>query len=103
MRSMNNGMGADGLNHFYQLIDELEAGVGEKRYFGRWGESWYWPRSGAYLLMERSEKRSDGSNKLRITRVGTHALSDTGRAPFTTGCTSTVGFPEKATTTEGPF
>lgn len=64
------------LDRFYQLIDQLKDGLGQPRLYGDWSEDWVWPERGIYLLLEYTERRDDDHSKLRITRVGTHAIKE---------------------------
>ena len=63
------------IQRFYEILDELEASVGDRRTLresdGRMG----WPKRGLYFFFELGEERTASGSGLRVTRVGTHALT----------------------------
>ena len=65
----------DKINHFYEILQDLEDRLGGKRCLGECDGKMKWPRRGVYFFFEIAEKRS-GSNFLRVVRVGTHALKE---------------------------
>ncbi|MCI0713440.1 MAG: hypothetical protein L0154_25005 [Chloroflexi bacterium] len=61
-------------DRFYDLLRLLESKVAGMRCLkdchGRMG----WPKRGVYFFFDGDEYRSDGSQQLRVVRVGTHAV-----------------------------
>ena len=66
------------LGELYELIDELRAELGGPRTLAACDGRMGWPRHGVYLFFEADEHREDGITP-RVTRVGTHALTETSR------------------------
>ncbi|PSQ17128.1 hypothetical protein BRD00_08860 [Halobacteriales archaeon QS_8_69_26] len=62
------------LDRLYALLDRLEERVGGKRRLGDCTGHMDWPERGVYFFFAPDERREDGDN-LRLTRVGTHAVS----------------------------
>ena len=62
------------LDRFYDLLGRLEAEVGGKRRLADCTGHMDWPERGVYLFFSSEETR-DASDRLRVTRVGTHAVS----------------------------
>ncbi len=62
------------LNRFYSLLDDLEAVVGGKRRLGNCDGRMSWPDRGVYFFFHPDETRA-ATDQLRITRIGTHAVS----------------------------
>ena len=62
------------LQHFYELMAELEARVGGKRLLRDCHGRMDWPKRGIYFFFEDQEMRSESGNGPRVVRVGTHAL-----------------------------
>lgn len=69
----------DDLNRFYRLLDELRQRQGGFRYLRDCTASTGWPERGVYFFFEPGETRGDG-RALRVTRVGTHAVSEGSKA-----------------------
>lgn len=63
------------LDRFYNLMDQLEAMVGGEQVLADCDGYMDWPDRGVYFFFANDEyRRSDDS--LRITRIGTHAISE---------------------------
>ena len=60
---------------FYELLDRLEGQVGGAPELRSCTGSMPWPDRGVYFFFEPEEYRADESGKLRVVRVGTHAVS----------------------------
>ncbi len=71
----------DQLRTFYGLLERLDARVGGRRVLGQCDGRMPWPTRGVYFLFEPNEERSTTGSGLRVTRVGTHAI--TGRSSTT--------------------
>ena len=65
---------ASDLDRLYELFDRLEAKVGGKRRLEDCTGHMDWPERGVYFVFANGETR-DGTDQLRLTRVGTHAVS----------------------------
>ena len=65
---------ASDLGRLYDLLDRLEAKVGGKRRLADCTGSMDWPERGVYFFFANEETR-DATDQLRVTRVGTHAVS----------------------------
>lgn len=63
------------LDRFYSLLDDLEATVGGKRRLGNCDGYMDWPDRGLYFFFHPHETR-ESSDQLRVTRIGTHAVSE---------------------------
>lgn len=63
------------LDRFYSLLDGLEATVGGRRRLGNCDGRMNWPDRGVYFFFHPDETR-EPSNQLRVTRIGTHAVSE---------------------------
>lgn len=63
------------LDRFYQLLTRLEENVGGKQRLGDCDGYMDWPDRGVYFFFATDEQRTD-SDHLRLTRVGTHAVSE---------------------------
>jgi hypothetical protein len=63
------------LERFYALLARLAAAPSQGRRLGVYGGRDPWPRRGVYFFTEPGENRSCESATLRITRVGTHAIT----------------------------
>jgi len=61
------------LDHFYELLKDLEDRLGGRRILGECHGRMGWPGRGVYFFFEPGEFREDGRNP-RVVRVGTHAL-----------------------------
>jgi hypothetical protein len=66
------------LSRFYDALDELRKHVGGFRFLRDCTARTGWPTRGLYFFFEEGEYR-EGSDSLRVVRVGTHALTDTSR------------------------
>lgn len=64
----------DDLKRFYLLLDDLRERVGGFRYLRDCTARTGWPDRGVYFFFETGETRKYGE-VLRVTRVGTHAVS----------------------------
>lgn len=62
------------LDRLYDLLDRLEANVGGKQRLKDCTGYMDWPERGVYLFFAGDETR-DLTDQLRLTRVGTHAVS----------------------------
>lgn len=60
------------INRLYELLTELEARVGGKQKLGDCTGYMDWPDRGVYFFFAPDEYRGE---QLRVTRVGTHAVS----------------------------
>ena len=63
------------LDRFYQLLDRLENRVVGKQQLKDCDGYMDWPDRGVYFFFAHDEHR-DGEDHLRLTRVGTHAVSE---------------------------
>jgi hypothetical protein len=63
------------LERFYEALERLEGALEGKRTLQDGHGRLPWPRRGIYFFFEESERRSDSGEGLRVTRVGTHAVS----------------------------
>lgn len=63
------------IRRFYYILHNLEKRVGGKRKLKSSSGRMNWPRRGVYFFFEDGENRRSGEG-LRITRVGTHAVSE---------------------------
>jgi hypothetical protein len=62
------------LDRFYRLLHQLESNVDGKRHLANCDGYMDWPDRGVYFFFATDEYRDDGEH-LRLTRVGTHAVS----------------------------
>lgn len=60
------------IDHFYQIMEDLEEIVGGKRLLSQCDGAMDWPKRGVYFFFEEGEVREHVG--LRVVRVGTHAL-----------------------------
>lgn len=65
----------DDLDRLYSLLDDLEATVGGKRRLGNCDGRMNWPSRGVYFFFHPEETR-ESTDQLRVTRIGTHAVSE---------------------------
>ena len=79
------------LNRFNELLADLEDGVGGKRQFSASTGQDTWPNRGVYFLFEPGEYRQSTRQRLRVTRVGTHAVSKGAKAKLWTRLRSHKG------------
>lgn len=63
------------VDRFYKLLNRLEDKVNDKRKLKDCSGRMKWPDRGVYFFFANDEWREGGSS-LRITRIGTHALTD---------------------------
>ena len=63
------------LDRFYDLLHDLEQRVGGTRKLKNCTGYMDWPDRGVYFFAEPGETR-DSSGQMRVTRVGTHAVSE---------------------------
>jgi hypothetical protein len=63
------------LDTFYVILQEIEDRIGGKKYLDKCHGRMNWPKKGVYFFFSSDEKR-ENSNFLRVTRVGTHAVSN---------------------------
>jgi hypothetical protein len=66
------------LIRFYSILDALEAEIGTARTLADCHGRMAWPKRGVYFFREFGETRSDTGTGLRVVRVGTHGLTETG-------------------------
>lgn len=66
------------LNDLYLLLADLREKQGGYRFLRSAHGRTDWPRHGVYFFFEPGEMREDGRTP-RVTRVGTHALTETSR------------------------
>jgi hypothetical protein len=62
------------LDRLYDLLDRLEANVGGKQRLKDCTGYMDWPNRGVYFFFSQDETR-DSTDHLRLTRIGTHAIS----------------------------
>ena len=67
------------LLEFYRILSDLQIRHGGARYLKDCNGKLDWPERGVYFFFEKGENRSKSDQGLRVTRVGTHALSATSR------------------------
>jgi hypothetical protein len=65
----------DDLDRFYGLLDDVEQQVGGTRKLKNCTGYMDWPDRGVYFFFDPGETR-DSTDQLRVTRVGTHAVSE---------------------------
>lgn len=65
---------ASDLDRLYALFDRLESNVGGKRRLEECTGHMDWPDRGVYFFFATDETR-DATDQLRLTRIGTHAVS----------------------------
>jgi len=65
----------DDLDQFYRLLAQLDKNVGGKRRLANCDGYMNWPDRGVYFFFATDERR-EGTDQLRLTRVGTHAVSE---------------------------
>mgnify|MGYP000023548153 CR=1 FL=1 len=63
------------LTRLYELLDEVEQTVGGKQKLKHCTGYMDWPDRGVYLFFASDERR-DAADQLRLTRIGTHAVSE---------------------------
>lgn len=63
------------LDRFYSLLDELEDAVGGKQKLKNSHGRLNWPARGVYFFFHSDEQRAR-TGQLRLTRIGTHAVSE---------------------------
>ncbi|MFB6145483.1 MAG: DUF6884 domain-containing protein [Candidatus Nanohaloarchaea archaeon] len=63
------------IEYFYYLMERLEQKLGGKRKLENCDGFMDWPERGVYFFFSPDETR-ENSNQLRLTRVGTHAVSE---------------------------
>lgn len=66
------------LDVLYRLLDQLSSHVGGPRRLDECHGRMGWPSHGVYFFFEDREWREDGKTP-RVTRVGTHALTETSK------------------------
>jgi len=62
------------LDRLYELLDQLEATVGRKQRLGDCTGYMDWPERGVYFFFAEDKTR-ESTDQLRLTRIGTHAVS----------------------------
>jgi hypothetical protein len=62
------------LDRLYDLFDRLEENVGGKQRLKDCTGYMDWPERGVYFFFAKDETR-ESTDQLRLTRVGTHAVS----------------------------
>lgn len=63
------------IDKFYTLLDGLEKSIGGKRELGNCHGRMDWPSRGVYFFFHPEETRKS-TDQLRLTRIGTHAVSE---------------------------
>ena len=63
------------IKHFYDILAGLESDLGGLHRLADCDGRMDWPVRGVYFFFESGEERSDTGGGLRVTRVGTHALT----------------------------
>jgi hypothetical protein len=63
------------IQRFYEILGELGTSVGGPRTLGESDGRMGWPKRGLYFFFETGEERTTSGSGLRVTRVGTHALT----------------------------
>ena len=66
----------DDLIQFYRILGELRFAVGGTRTLANAHAGMRWLKRGVYFFMDPGEFRRDTGEGLRVTRVGTHAVSE---------------------------
>ena len=66
----------DDLIQFYRILGELRFAVGGTRTLANAHAGMRWLKRGVYFFMNPGEFRRDTGEGLRVTRVGTHAVSE---------------------------
>ena len=61
------------INHFYEILRDLEDRLGGKCQLRNCNGRMNWPKRGVYFFFEKGETRQR-NNKFRVVRIGTHAL-----------------------------
>jgi hypothetical protein len=61
------------MENFYTVLDKLRQKT-DYRYLGKCNGKMKWPKRGLYFFFEEGELR-EGNERLRVVRVGTHAVS----------------------------
>ena len=64
----------DDLDQFYGLLDQLETNVGGKQQLSDCDGYMDWPDWGVYFFFASDERRTE-TDQFRLTRIGTHAVS----------------------------
>ena len=64
----------EGLEIFYDLLDQIENICGGKYKLSSCNGQMDWPKRGVYFFFENGEMRSGSGAGARVVRVGTHAL-----------------------------
>lgn len=67
------------LRRFYDILEQLERGVGGKRTLAVCDGRMDWPGRGVYFFFETGEVRQESGKGPRVVRVGTHALTSRSR------------------------
>lgn len=67
------------LERFYELLRHLEDRIDGARRLGDCHGRMNWPERGVYFFFEPGESRTSSPNSPRVTRVGTHALTENSR------------------------
>jgi hypothetical protein len=68
------------IQHFYELLEQIEIKIGGKRTLANSDGHMAWPERGVYFFFEPGEERTTSGSGLRVVRVGTHALKTGGKA-----------------------
>lgn len=64
------------LHLLYRLLQDLEERVGGTRLLAECDGRMDWPERGVYLFFEPDERREEDEEQLRLTRVGTNAVTE---------------------------
>lgn len=65
---------ADDLERFYELLCDLETGLGGSKIISECHGHQKWPFRGVYFFLDPDESCELGPGGIRVVRVGTHAL-----------------------------
>ena len=69
----------ENIEKFYKILDKLRTRTGGERYLKCCDGNMNWPKRGVYFFFEEGETR-ESSNKLRVVRIGTHAVRNGSQA-----------------------
>jgi hypothetical protein len=72
---MNSTKRMKDLEIFYSLLDDLEIKLNGKRKLEECDGRMNWPKRGVYFFFSSNKNSPSENNSLRVTRVGTHAVS----------------------------
>ena len=84
MAGTGAGSRVEDLARFYRALERLEAVSGGMRRLSECDGRTQWPTRGVYFFFEGDERRAHSGEGLRVTRVGTHAVSSGSRTTLWT-------------------